>query len=76
VRELSDGLSNIVLLAEWTDESGRERRWVAKQSLEKLRATHDWRSERGRILGKTEPILVPHLALADSALLASTYIDR
>ncbi|MBI1984115.1 MAG: hypothetical protein HYS61_07950, partial [Acidobacteria bacterium] len=47
VRELGGGVSNTVLLVEWPDPP--ERRWVVKQSLEKLRVKDDWRSERSRI---------------------------
>ena len=44
VRELGGGVSNIVLLIE-----GDGVRWVAKQSLGKLRVRADWRSNRNRI---------------------------
>ena len=54
VRELGGGVSNIVLLVEWRDRP--ERRWVVKQSLEKLRVQDDWRSERNRIFREAEAI--------------------
>jgi 5-methylthioribose kinase len=54
VRELGGGVSNIVLLVEWPDD--RERRWVVKQSLGKLRVKDDWRSDRNRIFREAESI--------------------
>ncbi|MBI5084262.1 MAG: hypothetical protein HZB13_06665, partial [Acidobacteria bacterium] len=41
---LGGGVSNHVILAE-----GGGKRWVFKQSLEKLRVAQDWRSRRDRI---------------------------
>ena len=56
IRELGGGVSNIVLLVEGKAPSGEERRWVVKQSLEKLRVKDDWRSERSRIFREAEAI--------------------
>jgi 5-methylthioribose kinase len=56
VRELGGGVSNIVLLIEGKGKDGEERRWVVKQSLEKLRVKDDWRSERSRIFREAEAI--------------------
>jgi 5-methylthioribose kinase len=58
IRELGGGVSNIVLLVEGKAPSGEERRWVVKQSLEKLRVKDDWRSERSRIFREAEAIQV------------------
>jgi len=62
IRELGGGVSNIVLLIEWADG----RRWVAKQSLSKLRVTDDWRSDRGRIFREAESMQTLHASLGDS----------
>ncbi len=56
VRELGGGVSNTVLLVEGKGSRGEERRWVVKQSLEKLRVKDDWRSERNRIFREAEAI--------------------
>ncbi len=56
VRELGGGVSNTVLLVEGKGSGGEERRWVVKQSLEKLRVKDDWRSERTRIFREAEAI--------------------
>jgi 5-methylthioribose kinase len=56
VRELGGGVSNIVLLVEGKGQAGEERRWVVKQSLEKLRVKDDWRCERNRIFREAEAI--------------------
>jgi len=56
VRELGGGVSNIVLLVEGKGLDGEEKRWVVKQSLEKLRVKDDWRSERSRIFREAEAI--------------------
>jgi 5-methylthioribose kinase len=56
VRELGGGVSNTVLLVEGNGADGEERRWVVKQSLEKLRVKDDWRSERSRIFREAEAI--------------------
>ena len=56
VRELGGGVSNTVLLVEGRGPDGEERRWVVKQSLEKLRVKDDWRSERSRIFREAEAI--------------------
>jgi aminoglycoside phosphotransferase (APT) family kinase protein len=74
VRELGGGVSNIVLLLEWRDEP--DRRWVVKQSLEKLRVEDDWRSERGRIYREAEAIQALRTALGESALPEIVHIDR
>ena len=71
VRELGGGVSNIVLMLEWPD-----RRWVIKQSLEKLRVQDDWRSERGRIYREAESIQALRPVLGEAALPEVIYIDR
>jgi 5-methylthioribose kinase len=63
-RELGGGVSNIVLLVEWTDQPGL--RWVAKQSLGKLRVKDDWRSDRSRVFREAEAIQALRLVLGDS----------
>ena len=45
VRELAGGVSNIVLMASWNDET-----IVVKQSLPKLRVQANWNIDRGRLL--------------------------
>jgi 5-methylthioribose kinase len=74
VRELGGGVSNIVLLLEWRDDP--DRRWVLKQSLEKLRVQDDWRSERTRIYREAEAIEALRPALGESALPEIIHIDR
>jgi 5-methylthioribose kinase len=74
IRELGGGVSNIVLLIEWPSEP--ERRWVAKQSLEKLRVKDDWRSERDRIFREAEAIQLLGPRLGDAALPQVISIDR
>jgi 5-methylthioribose kinase len=64
VRELGGGVSNIVLLIEWPKVPGR--RWVAKQSLGKLRVRDDWRSDRGRVFREAEAMQALHPLLGDS----------
>jgi len=64
IRELSGGVSNIVLLVEVAN--GRSCRWVAKQSLGKLRVRDDWRSDRERVFREAEAIKMLHPLLADS----------
>jgi 5-methylthioribose kinase len=74
VQELGGGVSNTVLLVEWPELP--ERRWVVKQSLEKLRVKDDWRSERGRIYREAESIQALRPVLGDSALPEVIHIDR
>lgn len=74
IRELGGGVSNIVLLIEWKSEPGR--RWVLKQSLEKLRVQDDWRSERARIYREAEAIQSLRPALGEAALPEIIHIDR
>ena len=74
VRELGGGVSNIVLLVEWPGEAGR--RWVVKQSLEKLRVKDDWRSERGRIYREAESMQALRPVLGEAALPEVVHIDR
>ena len=58
IRELGGGVSNIVLLVEADGV-----RWVAKQSLGKLRVEADWHSSRERIFREADSLeaLGPHL---------------
>jgi len=74
VRELGGGVSNIVLLVEWRDRP--ERRWVVKQSLEKLRVQDDWRSERNRIFREAEAIQALRPVLGEAPLPEIAHIDR
>ena len=71
VRELGGGVSNTVLLVE--DE---ERRWVVKQSLEKLRVRDDWRSERSRIFSEAEALQALGPALGRAAVPQVVHVDR
>jgi aminoglycoside phosphotransferase (APT) family kinase protein len=64
IRELGGGVSNFVLLIEWANPPGR--RWVAKQSLGKLRVKEDWRSDRSRIFREAEAIRALQPLLGDS----------
>lgn len=67
VRELGGGVSNLVLLAELPDgPSGPARRWVVKQSLEKLRVKDDWRSDRERIFREAEAMEALRAAVGGS----------
>lgn len=66
VSALGGGVSNIVLLAEWRDPA--ERRWVMKQSLEKLRVKDDWRSDRSRIFREALSLRRLRPALGPAAL--------
>ncbi len=70
---LGGGVSNIVLLIEWANEP--YRRWVAKQSLGKLRVKDDWRSDRGRIFREAKAIQALRPLLGDSVP-EVIYIDR
>lgn len=70
-RELGGGVSNIVLMVELPG-----RRWVVKQSLEKLRVKDDWRSERSRIYREAESIQALRPVLGESALPEVIQIDR
>ncbi len=74
IRELGGGVSNIVLLVEWPDQP--DRRWVAKQSLGKLRVTDDWRSERDRIYREAEAIEALGPVLGDTAVPRIVSVDR
>ncbi len=74
VHELGGGVSNIVLLIEW--QRAPERRWVLKQSLEKLRVKDDWRSERERVFREAESIQALGPALGEGALPEVVHIDR
>ena len=74
VQELGGGVSNFVLLMEWRDFP--ERRWVAKQSLEKLRVKDDWRSDRARIFREAEAIQALRPVLGDSAVPEVIHVDR
>lgn len=73
VRELGGGVSNVVLLIEWPEHL--ERRWVAKQSLEKLRVQDDWRSDRARIFREADAIHMLRPILGQ-ALPEVMHVDR
>ncbi len=70
IRELGGGVSNVVLQVE-----GPQGRWVAKQSLGKLRVKDDWRSSRDRIFREAAAIecLSPVL---DGAVPKVVHVDR
>lgn len=70
---LGGGVSNTVLLVEWAGP--RERRWVIKQSLEKLRVQDDWRSERSRIYREAESLQVLRPVLGPAAVPEVIYTD-
>jgi 5-methylthioribose kinase len=74
VRELGGGVSNVVLLVEWPGTP--LRRWVVKQSLEKLRVKDDWRSERERIFREAEAMQVLRPVLGPAALPEVLHIDK
>ena len=63
-----------MLLIEWRDIP--ERRWVLKQSLEKLRVQDDWRSERERIYREAEAIQALRPTLGEASLPEIIHIDR
>ncbi len=77
VRPLGGGVSNLVFLIE-----GPGVRWVAKQSLAKLRVQDDWRSDRERIFSEAEaikmlrPLLPAQADLGDARLPEVIHIDR
>jgi len=73
VRELGGGVSNIVLLVEWPKVP--DRRWVAKQSLSRLRVKDDWRSDRGRVFREAEAMQALRPLLGDS-IPELIYVDR
>ncbi|MGA2983712.1 MAG: aminoglycoside phosphotransferase family protein [Terriglobia bacterium] len=73
VQAMGGGVSNVVLLVEWAGP--QDRRWVMKQSLEKLDVEADWRSERSRIYREAESIRVLRPALGLAALPEVIHID-
>jgi aminoglycoside phosphotransferase (APT) family kinase protein len=73
VRELGGGVSNIVLLVEWPGD--RERGWVVKQSLGKLRVKDDWRSERSRIIREAEAIRALGRVLGTGSVPSVVHLD-
>ncbi len=73
VSELGGGVSNVVLLAEL--EGDPARRWVAKQSLGKLRVKDDWRSDRRRIFREAAALQALRPVLGD-ALPEVIHVDR
>ena len=70
IRELGGGVSNIVLLME-----GPQGRWVAKQSLGKLRVEDDWRSSRERVFREAAAIESLNLVLGN-AVPQVIHVDR
>jgi aminoglycoside phosphotransferase (APT) family kinase protein len=74
IRELGGGVSNIVLLVEGKAPCGEARRWVVKQSLEKLRVEDDWRSERSRIFREAEAIRALGPVLGQGAVPRVVYV--
>jgi len=75
IRELGGGVSNTVLLVEGEASEGIEKRWVVKQSLEKLRVQDDWRSERRRIFREAEAIQALRPVLGPAAVPQVVHID-
>ena len=73
VRELGGGVSNLVLLVESLDGA---RRWVAKQSLGRLRVKDDWRSDRGRVFREAEALECLKPALGAYAIPQVIHVDR
>lgn len=73
VTELGGGVSNIVLLIEFQGKP--ERRWVAKQSLEKLRVKDDWKSDRARIFREADAIRALRPVLGEDALPEVVHVD-
>jgi len=73
VRELGGGVSNLVLLVESLDGA---RRWVAKQSLGKLRVKDDWRSDRGRVFREAEALERLKPVLGAYAIPQVIHVDR
>ena len=70
IRELGGGVSNIVSLIE-----GPGIRWVAKQSLGKLRVKDDWRSSRQRVF--REAAAIQSLgSILDGAVPQVIHVDR
>jgi 5-methylthioribose kinase len=76
IHELGGGVSNTVLLIEGEAAGGVEKRWVVKQSLEKLRVQDDWRSERRRIFSEAEAIQALRPVLGQAAVPQVVHIDR
>jgi 5-methylthioribose kinase len=76
IHELGGGVSNTVLLVEGEASGGVEKRWVVKQSLEKLRVQDDWRSERRRIFREAEAIQALRPVLGQAAVPQVVHIDR
>ncbi len=70
IRELGGGVSNFVSLVE-----GPGIRWVAKQSLGKLRVKDDWTSQRERIFGEAAAIQLLGRIL-DGAVPQVVHVDR
>ena len=70
IRELGGGVSNLVSLIE-----GPGIRWVAKQSLGKLRVKDDWRSSRDRVFREAAAIQALGPVL-DGAVPQVVHVDR
>lgn len=70
IRELGGGVSNFVLLVE-----GPGIRWVAKQSLGKLRVKDDWTSQRERIFREAGAIQSLG-SILDGAVPQVVHVDR
>lgn len=51
IRELGGGVSNTVLLVEY-----RDKRFILKQSLDRLRVADDWRADRSRIFREAQAL--------------------
>ncbi len=70
IRELGGGVSNLVSLIE-----GPGIRWVAKQSLGKLRVKDDWRSSRDRVFREAAAIQALG-SILDGAVPQVVHVDR
>lgn len=73
-RELGGGVSNTVILIE--RPANPLRRWVAKQSLGKLRVKDDWRSDRARIFKEAECMQMLGVLLGSGAAPEVIHVDR
>ena len=76
IHELGGGVSNTVLLVEGEASGGVEKRWVVKQSLEKLRVQDERRVERRRIFREAEAIQALRPVLGQAAVPQVVHIDH
>lgn len=72
--ELGGGVSNTVMLITFSGDAGK--RWVAKQSLGKLRVKDDWRSDRARIFKEADSMRALGSLLGPGAVPEVVWEDR